>query len=237
MTRPVIGIAAYRERARWNMWDTDAVVVHQYYVHNVTAAGGRAVVLPPDDTDTDVLSRLDGLVLTGGADIDARLFGQRPHPEAEPPHALRDRAELLLLRAALDADLPVLGICRGLQLLALAYGGSLHQHLPDVVGHDGHSPASGEFATHEVTFTEGSRARGIYGPRAVLNSHHHQAVAETGPGLVATGHAPDGVVEAAEDPGRRFVMGVQWHPEMSDDTALFGAFVSACAGTAAALRG
>lgn len=228
--RPVIGIAGYQERARWNMWDTEAVVIHQYYVHSVTAAGARAVVLPPDDTDTDVLERLDGLLLTGGADIDARRFGQAPHPESEPPHEVRDRAELSLLRAALDRDMPVLGVCRGLQLIALAYGGTLHQHLPDVVGHDGHSPASGEFGSHEVTFAEGSRAAAIYGRRSRQTSHHHQAVAETGIGLLASGHTDDGVIETAEDPGRRFVLGVQWHPEMSGDSALFGAFVAACAG-------
>jgi putative glutamine amidotransferase len=124
-------------------------------------------------------------------------------------------------------DLPVLGICRGLQLIALAYGGTLHQHLPDVVGHDGHSPASGEFATHAVTFAEGSIAGQIYGRRAVQNSHHHQAVAETGAGLVASGHADDGVVEVVEDPTKRFVLGVQWHAEISGDPALFGAFVAA----------
>lgn len=231
MTRPVVGIAAYRERARWNIWDTDAALVQQYYVRGVTDNGARAVVLPPDDTDADVLRRLDGLLLTGGADIDPRLFGQEPHPEGEQPHGLRDRAELLLLRGALAMDLPVLGVCRGLQLMAAAYGGTLHQHLPDVVGHDGHSPASGEFATHQVAFAEDSLAYGIYGPRARLNSHHHQAVADTGGhGLVVTGRADDGVVEAAEDPAKEFVLGVQWHPEVSHDDALFGAFVRACAG-------
>ena len=231
MTRPVIGIAAYRERARWNIWDTDAAVVQQYYVRGVTGSGARAVVLPPDDADADVLRRLDGLLLTGGADIDARLFGQQPHPEAEEPSRIRDTAELLLLRTALAMDLPVLGVCRGLQLLAAEYGGALHQHLPDVVGHDGHSPASGEFATHGVTFVEDTLAFRIYGRRARLNSHHHQAVAEAGPGLVVSGRADDGVAEAAEDPTKRFVLGVQWHPEVPGDDALFGAFVAACAGT------
>lgn len=237
MIRPVVGITAYSERARWNIWETDAALVPQYYVHSVTAGGARAAVLPPDDADPDVLGRLDGLVLTGGADIDARLFGQAPHPEADPPNEARDRAELLLLRAAVAMDLPVLGICRGLQLMALAYGGTLHQHLPDVVGHDGHSPVSGEFATHEVTLAEGSMAWRIYGRRTSKNSHHHQAVAETGHGLVASGHADDGVVEVAEDPTRRFVLGVQWHAEMLGDAALFGAFVAACAAVALPPRG
>jgi putative glutamine amidotransferase len=118
--------------------------------------------------------------------------------------------------------------------MALEYGGTLHQHLPDVVGHDGHSPGSGEFATHEVTFAEDTLAFGIYGRRARLNSHHHQAVAHAGPGLVVSGRAGDGVIEAAEDPARRFVLGVQWHPEVSGDDALFGAFVAACADVPAA---
>lgn len=234
MSRPVVGIAAYRQRARWDMWDTDAVVIQQHYVRGVTGSGARAVVLPPDEATADVLTRLDGLLLTGGPDIDARLFGQEPHPEAEQPSGIRDRAELALLRAALALDLPVLGVCRGLQLMAVEYGGTLHQHLPDVVGHDGHSPNSGEFATHEVTFAEGTLAFGIYGRRARLNSHHHQAVAHAGPGLVVSGRAGDGVIEAAEDPARRFVLGVQWHPEVSGDDALFGAFVAACADVPAA---
>ncbi len=232
MSRPVVGIAAYRQRARWDIWDTDAVVVQQYYVRGITDGGAHAVVLPPDDAGADVLRRLDGLLLTGGADIDARLFGQEPHQEAEEPSGIRDRAELALLRAALALDLPVLGVCRGLQLMAVEYGGTLHQHLPDVIGHDGHSPASGEFAAHEVTFVEHTLAFGIYGTRARLNSHHHQAVADPGPGLMVSGRAADGVVEAAEDPTKRFLLGVQWHPEVSGDDALFGAFVGACAGTA-----
>ena len=197
----------------------------------ITASGARAVVLPPDDVGADVLRRLDGLLLTGGADIDARLFGQEPHEEAEEPSRVRDRAELALLRTALALDLPVLGVCRGLQLMAVEYGGTLHQHLPDVIGHDGHSPASGEFATHEVMFVDDTLAFGIYGRRAQLNSHHHQAVAEPGR-LMVSGRAADGVVESAEDPTKRFLLGVQWHPEVSGDEALFGAFVTACADTA-----
>lgn len=230
MTRPVVGITAYRDRARWNIWDVDAVLIQQHYVRCVTDSGGCAVVLPPHEAGTEVVRRLDGLLLTSGPDIDPRLFGQEPHPESEEPSAVRDRAELQLLRAALRSDLPVLGVCRGLQLMAVEYGGTLHQHLPDVVGNDGHSPASGEFGAHEVTFAEDTLAFGIYGRRARLNSHHHQAVAEAGPGLLVSGRAGDGVVEAAEDPAKRFVLGVQWHPELSDDQPLFDAFVGACAG-------
>ncbi|WP_318206392.1 MULTISPECIES: gamma-glutamyl-gamma-aminobutyrate hydrolase family protein [unclassified Streptomyces] len=228
MSRPVIGIAGYRDQARWNIWDTDATVVQQSYVRGITANGGRAVVLPPDDLDADVLHRLDGLLLTGGADIDPAHYGQEPHPASDTPRPDRDHGELLLLRTALDLDLPVLGVCRGLQLLALAYGGTLHQHLPDVVGHTGHCPREGEFGQHEVRFTAHSGAAAVYGPLAVTNSHHHQAVADPGR-LTVTGRSDDGVVEAAEDPAKRFVLGVQWHPEVSGDDELFTAFVAACA--------
>ncbi|AYN37721.1 gamma-glutamyl-gamma-aminobutyrate hydrolase family protein [Streptomyces dangxiongensis] len=232
MSRPVIGIAAYRDRARWNIWDTDATVVQQSYVRGIADNGGRPVVLPPDDLDADVLHRLDGLLLTGGADIDPAHYGQEPHPASDTPRPDRDHGELLLLRTALDLDLPVLGVCRGLQLLALVHGGTLHQHLPDVVGHTGHCPREGEFGRHEVRFTERSRAAAVYGPRAVTNSHHHQAVADPGL-LTVTGRSDDGVVEAAEDPAKRFVLGVQWHPEVSGDDELFAAFVAACARPAA----
>ncbi|WP_151482107.1 gamma-glutamyl-gamma-aminobutyrate hydrolase family protein [Streptomyces albicerus] len=232
MSRPVIGITGYRDRARWNIWDTDATMIQQSYVRGVTANGGRAVVLPPDDLDADVLHRLDGLLLTGGADIGPGHYGQQRHPESDAPRADRDRGELLLLRAGLAMDLPVLGICRGLQLLAIAYGGTLHQHLPDVVGHTGHCPREGEFAHHDVVFTENSRAASLYGPRARTNSHHHQAVADPGL-LTVTGRTDDGVAEAAEDPAKRFVLGVQWHPEVSEDDHLFAAFVAACEKTAA----
>lgn len=230
MSRPVIGVAAYRDRARWNIWDTDATLVQQSYVRGIADNGGRPVVLPPDDVDADVLHRLDGLLLTGGADIDPAHYGQEPHPASDTPRPDRDHGELMLLRTALDLDLPVLGVCRGLQLLALVYGGTLHQHLPDVVGHTGHCPREGVFGDHEVAFTEHSLAAALYGTRARTNSHHHQAVADPG-GLTVTGRSDDGVVEAAEDPAKRFVLGVQWHPEVSGDDHLFAAFVAACART------
>ncbi|MGW1751724.1 gamma-glutamyl-gamma-aminobutyrate hydrolase family protein [Streptomyces sp. NPDC002092] len=228
MSRPVIGIASYRDRARWNIWDTDATVLQQGYVDGVHRAGGRAVVLPPDDTDADVLARLDGLLLPGGADIDPARYGAARHAQTDTPSADRDAGELLLLDAALAAGLPVLGVCRGLQLLALAYGGTLHQHLPDLVGHNGHCPAEGVFGEHPVHLVPGSRAAAVYGERTVVNSHHHQAVLDPG-ALHVTGRADDGVVEAAEDPSLPFVLGVQWHPEVLGDPELFAAFVAACA--------
>lgn len=235
MSRPVIGIAAYLEQARWNIWDARAAVVHEGYLRGVSANGGRAVVLPPDGVDADVLDRLDGLVLPGGVDIDPALSGQARHPETDRSQPQRDAGEQLLLRGALERDLPVLGICRGLQLLGLEYGGSLHQHLPDVLGHTGHSPAEGVFGEHLVEFTADSLMAEVYGPRAVVNSHHHQGIDEPG-GLHVTGRSDDGLVEAVEDPARRFVVGVQWHPEISCDDALFTRFVAACADHASARK-
>ncbi|MFC9283458.1 gamma-glutamyl-gamma-aminobutyrate hydrolase family protein [Streptomyces collinus] len=227
MSRPVIGIASYLEPARWNIWDTRAAVIHESYVDGVTAAGGRAVVLPPDDRDADVLDRLDGLLLPGGVDLAPHHYGQARHPETDTEQRLRDAAELLLLRGALDRDLPVLGVCRGLQLLAVVHGGSLHQHLPDVLGHTGHCPREGVFGAHEVEFAPDSVLGSVYGRRARVNSHHHQGIADAGP-LRVTARAGDGLVEGAEDPAHRFVVGVQWHPEVSGDHALFARFVAAC---------
>ncbi|CAM5463884.1 gamma-glutamyl-gamma-aminobutyrate hydrolase family protein [Streptomyces abikoensis] len=232
MTRPVIGIAAYRDRARWDIWDTQATLIQQSYVRGVTEAGGRAVVLPPDDTDDGVLDRLDGLLLPGGADIDPARYGQPRHPRTDDPSTDRDAGELLLLRGALERDLPVLGVCRGLQLLALAYGGSLHQHLPDVLGHGRHLPASGVFGDQRVSLAEGSLAASAIGPEATVRCHHHQGVADPGT-LRVTARAADGLPEAVEDPSRRFVLGVQWHPEVMGQHALFAAFVAACAAPAA----
>ncbi|WMF04572.1 gamma-glutamyl-gamma-aminobutyrate hydrolase family protein [Micromonospora robiginosa] len=222
----MIGITAYVEPAGWAVWrDVPATLVPQAYVRAVTAAGGRAVVLPPDDTDADVLEVLDGLLLAGGADVGPERYGQPPDPrtEARPD---RDAGELALLTAALAADLPVLGVCRGMQLLAVAYGGTLHQHLPDVVGHDGHRPAPGVYGSHPVRFTAGSLAGHVMAGVDRVNSYHHQAVADPG-GLAVTGRADDQVVEAVEDPARSFVLGVQWHPENEVDPRPVAALVRA----------
>ncbi|WP_307803868.1 gamma-glutamyl-gamma-aminobutyrate hydrolase family protein [Micromonospora echinofusca] len=224
--RPVVGITAYVEPAGWGPWrDLSAVLVPYAYVRAVTGAGARAVVLPPDDGDADVLAGLDGLVLAGGADLDPARYAEPPGrwTESRPD---RDAGEFTLLTAALGADLPVLGVCRGMQLLAVAYGGRLHQHLPDVVGHDRHRPAPGVFGTHPVRFAPGSRIATVMAGSAEVNTYHHQGVADPG-GLTVTGWADDGVVEAVEDPGRRFVLGVQWHPEVADDLRPFRALVAA----------
>ncbi|MFI6265983.1 gamma-glutamyl-gamma-aminobutyrate hydrolase family protein [Micromonospora sp. NPDC051006] len=226
MTRPLIGVSAYVEPAGWAVWrDVPAVLVPEAYVRAVTAAGGRAVVLPPDDRDADVLRVLDGLILAGGADVDPARYGQLPAPRTES-RPDRDAGELTLLTAALDLGLPVLGICRGMQLLAVAYGGGLHQHLPEVVGHDGHRPAPGVYGTHPVRFAPGSLAGAVMAGVDRVNSYHHQGVADPGR-LTVTGWADDGVVEAVEDPDRPFVLGVQWHPENEADPRPVAALVRA----------
>jgi putative glutamine amidotransferase len=224
--RPIIGITTYVEPASWGVWhDLETTLLPHAYVEAVTLGGGRAVLLPPDDLDADVLSRLDGLVLGGGADLGADLYGAEPEPLTDTrPH--RDTAELLLARAALDADLPILGVCRGMQVLAVAAGGSLHQHLPDLLGHEKHRPAPGVYGTHEASFTPGSRIAGLMGDDLEINCYHHQGVDDPGT-LVVTGRAEDGLPEALEDAARRFVLGVQWHPEVTRDKRLFGALIKA----------
>ncbi|GIJ69420.1 gamma-glutamyl-gamma-aminobutyrate hydrolase family protein [Virgisporangium ochraceum] len=225
--RPLIGITAYVEQARWGVWDLPAVLVPESYVRMVTEAGGRAIVLPPDDAGAaDLVSRLDGLVLAGGADIEPARYAAEPH-ELTVTRPDRDAGEFAVLDAALAADLPVLGVCRGMELLAVAYGGTLHQHLPDVLGGASkHAPAPGVYGSHLASFVPGSRAAEIFGERAEVNSYHHQATNDPGK-LTITGRADDGVIEALEDPGRRFVFGVQWHPEMAGDVRPFRALVEA----------
>jgi putative glutamine amidotransferase len=224
--RPLIGITAYVEPARWSVWDTRAVLIPESYVQMVHAAGGRAVVVPPLDEDaTDLMRRLDGLVLAGGADVEPARYGAEAHSRTVT-RPDRDAGELAVARAAVDLDRPVLGVCRGAELLAVAYGGTLHQHLPDLLGHDRHQPAAGVQGEHEARFLAGSRAAKIFGPTIDVNSYHHQAIDDPG-GLSVTGWADDEVIEAVEDPARRFVVGVQWHPEEQRDVRPFAALVEA----------
>ncbi|SCE75411.1 putative glutamine amidotransferase [Micromonospora coriariae] len=226
MRRPLIGISAYVEPVDWAVWrGVRAVLVPEAYVRAVTVAGGRAVVLPPDDGDGDVLTVLDGLLLAGGADVGPGRYGHLPDPRTED-RPDRDAGELTLLSAALAAELPVLGVCRGMQLLAVAYGGTLHQHLPDVVGHEGHRPAPGVYGAHPARFAPGSLAATVLAGVDRVNSYHHQAVADPGR-LTVSGWAADGVIEAVEDPGRPFVLGVQWHPENEPDPRPIAALVRA----------
>jgi putative glutamine amidotransferase len=224
--RPIIGITTYVEPVSWSDWhDLEATLIPHGYVQAVTSAGGRAVLLPPDDADADVLRVLDGLILAGGADVAPELYGASPGPFTDIRPG-RDSAEMLLARAALDADLPILGVCRGMQLLAVAAGGGLHQHLPDVVGHEKHRPAPGVYGNQQARFADGSRIAAFMGADAEINCYHHQGVADPGT-LTVTGRTEDGLPEAVEDPARRFVLGVQWHPEASRDRRLFAALVEA----------
>ena len=227
--RPVIGITSYVEVARWGAWDRLAALVPYTYVEAVRAAGGRAVLLPPDDLDGDVVSRVDGLLLAGGADVDPARYHAPAHPRtvSRPD---RDAGEATVLSAALAADLPVLAVCRGMQLLAVTLGGRLHQHLPELVGHEGHQPVPGTFGAQQVSTVPGSRIAAILGGNTAVSCHHHQAVADPGP-LVPTAYTADGVVEALEDPARRFLLGVQWHPEETPGDPVVAAFVRAAAGT------
>jgi putative glutamine amidotransferase len=227
MSRPVIGLTTYAEEARFGLNDTFAAVLPLAYVQAVHNSGGRAVLITPDAPDVDALDGLDGIVFTGGSDVDPALYGEPAHPTTQVKPE-RDAAEMLLLRAALANDLPLLAICRGMQLMTVAYGGKLHQHLPDVLGHDNHRPTSGpKFGFHRVDLAPGSLARQLLGESLEVNSFHHQGVADPGK-LTATGWCPeDSLIEVVEDPALRFALGVQWHPEDTTDQRLFAALVGA----------
>jgi putative glutamine amidotransferase len=231
MERPVIGICGAVQRAQWGPWDTDVVLMPWSYVRATQAAGGLPVVLPPDDAaalDPDqLLDRVDALVLAGGVDVDPGSYGAPPHPEVTGTVPERDRFELALAHRALERELPLLGICRGMQVLNVARGGTLVQHLPEVVGHEDHRHTPGEFSDHDVRLEPGSlAARAAGGERIAVKSHHHQALGELGEGLEATGWSlPDDVVEAVEDRDRPFVLGVLWHPEQDESSRLIAALV------------
>jgi putative glutamine amidotransferase len=232
---PLIGISACCEQARWGVWETHAVVLPRRYTDSIVAAGGIPVLLPPAPGIEDTLARLDGLLLSGGGDIDPARHGAEPHALITNVREERDAAEFALLDAALSMRLPVFGICRGMQVINVARDGSLHQHLPEVVGHDGHAPVPGEFGAHHVRVAPDSRLSGILGLDAGLHivtpTHHHQAVDRLGKGLTATAWAADGTIEAFEaDAADAFLMAVQWHPEAGDDPSLFRAFVAAARG-------
>lgn len=227
--RPVVAISGYREEeASYRAWSQEATLLPWSYVRAARAAGAEPVVLPPGG-EPDVLRRLDGLVLAGGIDIDARRYDEEPHPLNDRTQPERDESELRLLAVALDHGLPVLGVCRGMQLMALAYGGRLVQHLPDVLDTEVHQQQAGAFRHHDVDVLPGTLLADVYGPgRWEVPTYHHQGVAHPG-SLTVAARAADGVVEALEDPVRPFVLGVQWHPEVLDDGRLFGRFVAAAA--------
>jgi putative glutamine amidotransferase len=220
--RPLIGITTYVVPARWSHWDAEAALVPVAYVRAVEAAGGRPLLIPPsDDGVGETLDGLDGLIFSGGADLDPGLYGEDPHEATSGVAPERDRAEVALLTAALERDMPVLAICRGSQILNVARGGDLVQHLPEVVGDEKHKHTPGVFADHDVDLVPGSRVQRILGDRAPVKSHHHQGFRTLGDGLREAARADDGTIEALEDPSHRFAVGVLWHPEAGEDFALF----------------
>src|SRR3954469_24555919 len=227
---PVVGITTYVTPARFGAWDEEAALVPAYYVRAVERAGGRPLLVPPSDLGiAETLGHFTAVIFSGGSDLDPELYGQDPHPETTRVVPERDRAELALLQAALAREMPVLAICRGSQVLNVAAGGDLVQHLPQGVGHDEHKHTPGVFADHDVTLEEGTRLAQLLGERAPVKSHHHQGLGRLGEGLRAAAHAEDGAVEAIEDPARRFALGVLWHPEAGEDMKLFAALVEEAA--------
>jgi putative glutamine amidotransferase len=235
VTRRVVGISAALERVRWGVWDQEVAMAPKSYADAVQRAGAVALILPPDTLATDdpgvLLDRLDGLILAGGADMDPATYGApQVHPQTKGFKRERDLFEIALTRGALEREMPVLGVCRGMQVLNVALGGTLHQHLPDVVGHEDHRHTPGSFGDHEVKLEPGSlAARAAGGDRVLVKSHHHQGIDRVGEGLAVTGWAyePEEVPEAVEIPGRDFALGVQWHPEEDVRDRVIGALVEA----------
>jgi putative glutamine amidotransferase len=229
---PVIGLTTYRQQARSGVWDVHASFLPGVYLDGVTLAGGIAMLLPPQSVDATIAARvvdgLDGLILTGGKDIDPATYGHAPHPATEEPARDRDAWEFALLAAALRRRVPVLGICRGAQVLNVALGGTLHQHLPDVIGHSGHRAGDAVFAISTVRTVEGSTVNALVGPSLQAKCYHHQAIDRLGEGLVVSAVDAEGVIEAIENTGPSFVVAVQWHPEETlDDLRLFAGLVEA----------
>jgi putative glutamine amidotransferase len=231
-SRPVIGITSYVESASWGAWHhVRATLVPDAYVEHVRAAGGIPIVVPPlgeDATEEDanqLLSRLDGLMLAGGADVESTRYGQEPHTLAQEPRADRDAGELMLARVS-RRRLPVLGVCRGMQVMVVAAGGELEQHLPDRLGHLDHGPAPGTYGSQSIEPVLGSRLRELLGDKVEVNCYHHQGVLSH-PTYEVAALSADGVVEAIEARDVDFYLGVQWHPETRADPRLFQALVDA----------
>ncbi len=222
MSRPVVGITTYVTDARWGYWNLEAALIPFDYVRAVEQAGGRPMLVPPSAAGVEeTLDALDAVVFTGGSDLDPELYGEAAHPETAGIVRMRDEAELELLRAAIDRDMPVLGICRGIQVLNVGLGGDLDQHLE---GHR-HDPP-GEFIQHDVAIEPDTRLAEMLGERTTVMSHHHQGLKTLAPGLVETARADDGLVEAVEAPDKRFTVGVLWHPEAGQDARLFETLVA-----------
>ena len=222
-SEPLIGLTTYLEPVRFGLWDTRAAVLHETYVSCVRAAGGNPVLLPPGaDWRPETIGWLDGLVITGGADVNPVAYGQEPGPLTDAPRQSRDDSEFSLVRAALSLGLPLLGVCRGMQVLNVVLGGTLHQHV------EGHVKSPGVFAETSIDVVPGSALAAVVGPHATVQCHHHQALDALGSGLRAVATAPDGIVEGVELEGPGFALGVQSHPEQDiEDVRLFTALVQA----------
>ncbi|MEV6600450.1 gamma-glutamyl-gamma-aminobutyrate hydrolase family protein [Actinoplanes sp. NPDC051346] len=232
MTRPVIGISTYEESATWRGWHRRASLVPTDFVAGVAEVGAIPVLLPPYGGEAEarrVVAGVDGILLVGGADIAPELYGNPREEHTGPPAPDRDRWEAALVRVALDENLPLLGVCRGMQMLNVVRGGTLRQHLPAVVGTDAHQPAAPQFATNALRLHPDALPGSVLGESHPAACYHHQAIDAVGDGLAATGWASDGTIEAIADPGRPFAVGVQWHPEVEPDRRLFAALVSAAA--------
>jgi gamma-glutamyl-gamma-aminobutyrate hydrolase PuuD len=229
-TPPRVGITTYRERAQWGEWNLPADLLPAEYSGAVQDAGGVALLLPPalEAHAAPALDGLHGVIIAGGPDVDPSRYRAERHPKTGGAREERDAWELAVVHAALARDLPLLAICRGIQVLNTALGGTLIQHLPDVVGSEIHSPVVGAHGRHEVALEPGSALAAICGARCEIATHHHQALDELGAGVVACGWADDGTVEAVMLPDRAWAIGVQWHPEAYAGEKLFGAFVAAC---------
>ena len=241
MQPPRIGLTTYREHASWGVWSEPADLLPATYADAVQAAGGVPMLLPPGahdlDTAQSALKGVHGLLLSGGADLDPARYGASRDANTGTARPDRDAWELALARVALDGGLPMLGVCRGMQVLNVELGGTLVQHLPEHVGSEAHSPTVGVHGRHRVRFADGSLLATLLGTSADVATYHHQAVETLGAGLAPTAWADDGVIEAAELPGDAWVVVVQWHPEVHDRDPLFGAFVDACAAWRAAAAG
>jgi putative glutamine amidotransferase len=229
MGRPIIAITGELEAARWRDWIREAVLSPVSYTRAVERAGGSPVVLPPVPSSSvaSLIARIDGLVIAGGRDVDPALYDQRAHEQTDVPDHRRDRFELLMARAAIDADLPFLAICRGMHIVNVARGGTLIQHLPDHLGSESHKPDPVKLTIHDVQISAASRLGRVLGANAQVPAAHHQGIDRMGTGLLTVAWTPDQVVEAIELEGHKFGIGVQWHPEEGDDGRIFEALVAA----------
>lgn len=232
--RPIIGITSYLEQAQTGVWDVRASFLPEVYIRAVTESGGTAVVLPPQPVDqfaaAQILRSLDGLIVAGGPDVDPRRYGQEPHEKTGAPREDRDAFEDALIRAALEVDLPFLGICRGAQMLNVTLGGGLIQHVPDLVGDNRYQLGAAQFNPIEVEVAPGTKIAEVYGEnlRARAHLYHHQAIGRLADDLVVTSRTEDGIIEAVEKPGADFCVAVQWHPEENaEDRRLFAGLVEA----------